>query len=124
MSFDDTMDAFKVMKEAKAERNAEQKVVSTQVLVNAGVRFTSHNNGHHLQIKNKIGVTIIDFWPSTGKWKSRGVQDFNGQPTVAKYGNGLHTLMQFYHRVTGLNMVTAAEHSHWHKNTVRHSDER
>lgn len=39
---------------------------STQLLIDKGVPFTSHNNGAHLVVDGRF-----DFWPSTGLWIAR-----------------------------------------------------
>jgi hypothetical protein len=35
----------------------------------AGIVFTTHNNGAHLIVEGRDG--FIDYWPGTGKWVSR-----------------------------------------------------
>jgi hypothetical protein len=64
--------------QAKRAHNTE---ASTYALIDAGVEYTSHNNGAHLKIKCAQGM--IDFWPSTGLYhlttsqhvkKGRGVR--------------------------------------------------
>lgn len=48
----------------------------TQRLRDAGVEFVSHNMGEHLVIE--IGSKVVDYWPSTGKWQLRGVEQSFG----------------------------------------------
>ena len=53
-------------KKAKKKSNLEY---STAKLKQLGVDFESKNGGVHLVIT--VNAEIIDFWPSTGKFKNR-----------------------------------------------------
>ena len=39
-----------------------------------GIIFITKNKGSHLVVEGPHG--LIDFWPSTGKWKDREVGDY------------------------------------------------
>jgi len=60
---------LKEWKRAKKQNKERNKVHGTEQLVKAGYVFSSHNDGLHLVISHK-GI-VIDYWPSTGKWKDR-----------------------------------------------------
>ena len=74
----DTVDVdWNQYKEERRTKRANNKIVSTQMLENSGIKYESKNNGVHLIVESANGK--IDFWPSTGKWicrtgdKGRGV---------------------------------------------------
>jgi len=67
----DCFDALAALKRVKKLVNAEQ---SKALLVSQGVKFESKNEGLHLIVTGKAG--LIDFWPSTGKFKPRGTAGF------------------------------------------------
>jgi len=79
---------FKAMKEASKYKRRKNKEFSTNLLVEKGISFSSHNNGFHLVLscdnsngliynyytnifKETESIVIIDFWPSTGLYKVR-----------------------------------------------------
>lgn len=66
----DVFNGWREHKKAKRDSNTEQ---STQALLDAGVPFTSHNDGAHLVVTARDG-SIIDFWPSTGLWMLRATK--------------------------------------------------
>jgi hypothetical protein len=63
-------DLFKEWSKDKQAKRAQNKDISTAMLRNARVEFTSHNEGAHLIVQLKDRT--IDFWPSTGLWSVRG----------------------------------------------------
>lgn len=71
--------ALKEHSKLKKKRNLE---FSTNLLFESGITFESKNNGVHLIITSDIG--LIDFWPSTGKFKVR---------SRTKYGRGVKNLI-------------------------------
>jgi len=75
----DTMNGGAHSKASKKERNLEW---STNHLIELGIEFTSHNNGIHLKVKRPAG--IVDFWPSTGRFKHP-----NGS-----YGRGVKNMLK------------------------------
>mgnify|MGYP006879612425 CR=1 FL=1 len=66
-------------KDSRKAKKQKNKEWSTNHLKEIGIEFTSHNFGSHLRVKRPAGV--IDFWPSTGKYKrpngtyGRGIQN-------------------------------------------------
>lgn len=69
--------------ESKVRRSSNRNA-STQILEEAGIKFTSHNEGAHL-----IVTGTIDFWPGTGKWKHR---------YVPEAGRGVRSLIDYLRR--------------------------
>jgi len=78
----DVGDVYNAMKEegkAKRSRNREQ---SPLYLAQHGIPFEPKNNGAHLIVEGKD--CYIDFWPGTGKWKTRkGKSGFGVRSLVA-----------------------------------------
>lgn len=66
MSESESWRVYNKYKQNKKWANLES---STKILEEAGVDYTSHNMGIHLVVR--FGTTIVDFWPSTGKWMPR-----------------------------------------------------
>jgi hypothetical protein len=62
-------DIFNALKELKKERKQNNLEYSTQLLIDKNISFESKNYGVHLIVNHNN--KIIDFWPSTGKWKDR-----------------------------------------------------
>lgn len=76
---------FKRIKTEKSiQKRANNRRKSTQLLRNAGVNFTEHNNGAHLVVTSN--QQIIDFWPGTGKW---------GDRKRRHYRRGVHSLLEY-----------------------------
>ena len=63
-------DLWKELRVRRQERNLKRLHSSTQTLVDKKIHFASKNFGQHLIIKQNR--TVVDFWPSTGKFKIRG----------------------------------------------------
>ena len=61
---------LRAMRQAKKRSNL---AASTQMLLDSGIQFVTHNGGIHLTI-NK-GSEVIDYWPSTGLWWIRGTSN-------------------------------------------------
>lgn len=74
---------FGLMKEAGKEKRERNTLSSTQILIDRGVNFESHNNGVHLVVRHDS--LVVDFWPSTGKWTVRG---------SGKYSRGVFKLLK------------------------------
>ena len=68
----DMAEIFNGWREHKQAKRASNTVQSTQALIDAGIRFESHNAGAHIVIK--VGSTVYDFWPSTGLWWQRATK--------------------------------------------------
>jgi len=63
-------DDFKAWDDQKKAKKVSNKEQSTQLLIDRGVNFTSHGGGIHLKVHSDH-IGIIDFWPSTGKFKTK-----------------------------------------------------
>jgi hypothetical protein len=64
-------------KRDRADKRHKNQVASTKILADAGIEFESKDNGRHIIIRMPFR---IDFWPSTGLWKTsqsegRGVRE-------------------------------------------------
>lgn len=66
----------------KYEKRGRNLAWSTNHLIEQGIEFQSFNNGIHLRVKRPAG--LIDFWPSTGKFKRP-----NGT-----YGRGIKNMLK------------------------------
>lgn len=73
----DMGEVFNEMKRMKKERRASNTESSTNLLIDKGVKFEAKNFGAHLVVHGKDG-RLIDFWPSTGKFRVRGHKRFQG----------------------------------------------
>ena len=71
-------------KEASKEKRAKNRQESAEYLSLRGIEFYSNNAGVHLIVNGEEAGTI-DFWPGTGKWKTK-----NG-----KQGGGVKNLVRF-----------------------------
>ena len=65
----DMGDYFRDMDAHSKKKRASNREQSAQYLADKGIVFTSHNQGAHLIVEGNNGH--IDFWPGTGKWKTR-----------------------------------------------------
>lgn len=65
----------------RAAKRHQNLVISTKILADAGIKFESRDYGQHIIIKMPFR---IDFWPSTGLWK-----------TSQSKGRGVHELIKF-----------------------------
>lgn len=63
----DVGDDYRAWNEYKKGRHLSNKEQSTAILDRHHIDYTSHNNGIHLRVAAADG-TVIDFWPSTGKF--------------------------------------------------------
>ncbi len=79
----DMGEMFKEWKEAKKEKKLSNLGFSTNKLEELGVSFEKKNGGVHLVITHND--KIVDFWPSTGKFKFRNKK---------KYCRGLKKLIK------------------------------
>lgn len=68
----DMGDDFRTFKEFKRERkeDAYRRARPEERLREAGISYTEHNNGTHLVVPTD--GTLVDFWPTTGRWIVRG----------------------------------------------------
>jgi len=83
---DDNMgDIFRSHHARQQEKRAKNREESTRMLTEAGVHFTSHNEGAHLIVADRW-----DFWPGTGKFNER--RGRHGKPKRA--GRGVRNLLK------------------------------
>lgn len=61
---------FAAWNKVKQAKRADNRKRSADLLALKGVRFTMHNAGAHLIIQ--ADGYLVDFWPGTGKWATRG----------------------------------------------------
>jgi len=83
----DTGDDFAALKTHSKLKKARNLNFSTNLLFERGIEFESKNNGVHLIVTSDLG--LIDFWPSTGKFKVR---------SQTKYGRGVKNLINLIKR--------------------------
>ena len=68
----DMGDYFRDMKEASKTQRELNRNNALKVLQENDINFLTKNNGAHLIVSNSDNTEIIDYWPGTGKWISRG----------------------------------------------------
>ena len=64
---------FNSMKALSQQKRADNRVASAALLSRAGVVFECKNAGAHLVVF--AGAYVVDFWPGTGLWITRGSKD-------------------------------------------------
>jgi hypothetical protein len=64
-----TGDTYNAMKEQGKVNRSHNREQSPLYLARHGIPFECKNNGAHLIVEGKD--CYIDFWPGTGKWKTR-----------------------------------------------------
>lgn len=71
-------------------RRANNRASSPEVLRQRGIPFESKNGGAHLIVT--LGELVIDFWPGTGKFITRGANSKTGRGVfnLLKLGAGSH----------------------------------
>lgn len=79
----DMGELFREWSKEKSEKKKSNMQFSTEKLVELGVNFEKKAGGVHLIINH--GGHVVDFWPSTGKYKFR---------SRAKYCRGLRKLIK------------------------------
>ena len=61
------------MREANHAFNKQRKAMlrrkAREALDDAGIGYSECNNGAHLIVQGAVG--LIDYWPGTGRWKTR-----------------------------------------------------
>lgn len=67
----DMADTFRLMNEMKKERHRSWYKRNMEVIEASSLEYTSTNNGECLLFRNGAGLKV-DFYPSTGRWKSSG----------------------------------------------------
>ncbi len=66
----DMGDDFRWLREQKKNKKIDNKIASTLMLQNEGIKFESKNDGLHLIVTGLNGE-VFDFWPSTGLFRKR-----------------------------------------------------
>lgn len=66
----DMGEVFNDWNKQKQAKRASNRENSTDLLRREGVKFTTHNAGAHLIVE--ANGYVVDFWPGTGKWATRG----------------------------------------------------
>lgn len=57
------------LKKHQQEKRADNREKSANLLTAAGIVFTTNNGGAHLIVEG--ADCYIDFWPGTGRWRTR-----------------------------------------------------
>ena len=71
----DIGDDFKSLRELHRGERTERRHQAQDRLKEEGIPFTTNNDGVHLMVEGSD--CFIDYWPGTGRWKSRkGYQGF------------------------------------------------
>jgi hypothetical protein len=81
---DDIRDLWAAHRELSKQKRASNREESARILREAGLTFTTKNEGAHLVVV-RLAV-VVDFWPGTGLWISRN---------PAKRGRGVQPLINF-----------------------------
>ena len=68
-----------------SDLRAQNRVNSTKLLTERGILFTTHNDGAHLIVDSGDG--LIDFYPGTGKFRTRKGVEGRGVFKVIKMCN-------------------------------------
>ena len=79
----DVGDLYSALRKQSQDKRANNRMTSAHYLERENIVFTSHNNGAHLIVEGK--ECFIDFWPGTGKWKSRNGDNGFGVANLVKY---------------------------------------
>ena len=64
----------------------EMRDISIEYIKENGLIFTSHNDGSHLIVEGR--TCYIDFWPGTGRWKTRAGKEGFGAKNLVTYCKG------------------------------------
>lgn len=79
----DIGDLYSALRKQSQDKRTNNRMTSAHYLERENIAFTSHNNGAHLIVEGK--ECFIDFWPGTGKWKSRNGDSGFGVANLVKY---------------------------------------
>jgi len=74
---------FDAMREHSQEKRAMNRENSTDILVKHNIGFVSKNNGAHLIVEGND--CLIDYWPGTGRWKTRNGEKGFGVRNLLKH---------------------------------------
>lgn len=73
------------VRKAQQEKRADNRENSAQYLENRGIPFVEKNGGAHLIVEGDEGY--IDFWPGTGRWRTRNGRKGFGVRKLVEYIN-------------------------------------
>ena len=77
MSHDNEVsEMWKEFRRMKQDARTQRRENAPELLKDANIPFTEHNNGAHLILDTHLG--FIDFWPGTTKWKTRTFPEQSG----------------------------------------------
>jgi hypothetical protein len=81
-------DDFRAFWEYKKKRKEQAylRAKPEQRLAEAGIGFTTHNDGLHLVVDHN--EKIVDFWPTTGRWIARKGRKGWGVKGLIEYLDG------------------------------------
>ncbi len=71
------------MQARSKEKRANNREQSAKLLSDAGIVFSSNNNGAHLIVEGRD--CFVDFWPGTGKWITRNKEAGFGVRNLIKH---------------------------------------
>jgi hypothetical protein len=77
-------DLFSALKAEKKKKKQSNLEFSTEFLTKKEINFESKNDGIHLIVTHN--GKVVDFWPSTGKWKDRKKE---------RYSRGVRKLVNY-----------------------------
>ena len=75
----DMGDIFRIMKDDRKTRHADNKDINTRILDNASIPSRTSNDGECRTYK--MSNQTVNFYPSTGRWHYKG-QTFSGGASV------------------------------------------
>jgi hypothetical protein len=79
----ETGDDYKAMNEHGKEKRSNNRDKSAEYLNEHSIPFETKNFGVHLIVEGRD--CYIDFWPGTGKWKTRKGESGFGVRNLADY---------------------------------------
>lgn len=70
------------MSQSSQSRAKQSRDYAAKYLKDRAIPLTTHNAGAHLIVEGALGH--VDFWPGTGKWKSRKGKEGFGVRNLVK----------------------------------------
>lgn len=80
----ETGDMWREYKAGRRDAKAQNRAHGADQLQLHNVHFTTHNDGAHLRVED-IDGEFLDYWPGTGKWKSRKGVEYRGIKSLLQY---------------------------------------
>lgn len=79
---------YKDMRKKSQDKKSSFRESSANMLSDHNIAFETKNGGVHLIVEGSSGY--IDFWPSTGRWKTRsGLSGFGVKKLMLKITTGI-----------------------------------